>query len=159
MLTMLLGLYRPNVMCIIHQSNLTTWQSKNRCALVSLEQKQHCWVPCQFRLAKLSLVKITSQCSSQMKTFTLRGIFSCHNNLLIGKILSSMSAKYIECTENKPFCCKVQMPMSRPCTSSTSATLDTTCSQSLRLFPCKFLLKETFSGVVLSTFWTVSCLW
>ena len=48
----MLGLCRPNVMWIIRQSNLATWQSKNRCAIVSLlEQKQHCWVPCQFRLA------------------------------------------------------------------------------------------------------------
>ena len=155
----MLGLCRPNVILIIRQSNLATWQSKNRCAIVSLlEQKQHCWVPCQFRLAKLSLVKITPWCSSQMKTFTLRGIFSFHSGLLIGKTLSSISSKYMECTENKPFCCKVQMPMSCPCTSSVSATLDTICSQSFKLFLYKFLLKETFSGIVLSTLWTISFL-
>ena len=145
-------------MWIILQTNLAKWQSKKRCAIVSwLVQKQHCIFPCQLHLAKLSLVKITPQWSSQMKTLTLRGILSFHSGLFIGKIVSSKSAVYIECTENCPLLCRDQTQISGRSTRCTKATLATRSCQSLRLFPTKFLPKDTLSGFVFNTFCTVSC--
>ena len=65
--TILLGFVRPKVIKIILQSNLAKWHSKKRCAIVSaFVQKQHCLLPFQLRLAKLSFVRITPRWSSQI---------------------------------------------------------------------------------------------
>ena len=64
---------RPNVMKIILQSNLAIWHPKKRCTIdSSFMQKQHCLLPFQLRLAKLSFVKITPRWSSQIKILLLK---------------------------------------------------------------------------------------
>ena len=57
--------------------------SKNKCLIdSSCWQKTHVLEPCQFRRARLSLVRMTPLLRNQRKIFTLRGILSFHNFLL-----------------------------------------------------------------------------
>ena len=66
---------------IILQSNLAKWYPKKRCAIVStFVRKQHCLLPFQLRLAKLSFVRITPRWSSQINILTFKGIFNFHTS-------------------------------------------------------------------------------
>ena len=102
--TILLSFVRPKVMKIILQSNLAISHPKKRCAIVSSSmQKQHCLLPFQLRLAKLSFVRITPWWSSQINILTFKGIFNFHTGLFMGRTRISNRAEYIERTENCPF--------------------------------------------------------
>jgi len=143
----------------ILQSNLAKWHPKKRCAIVStFVQKQHCLLPFQLRLAKLSFVRITPWWSSQINIFTFNGIFSFHTGLFKGRTWTSKKAEYIERTENWPLLWSCQIPIFLLFPSWLLATRCSKSIQSLRLFPVRCLLNETFKGSPLSTVWTVTCL-
>ena len=111
--TILLGFVRPKVIKIILQSNLAKWYPKKRCAIVStFVQKQHCLIPFQLHLAKLSFVRITPWWSSQINIFTFNGIFSFHTGLFKGRTRTSKRAEYIEWIENWPLLWSCQTPIS-----------------------------------------------
>ena len=111
--TILLGFVRPKVMKIILQSNLAIWHPKKRCIIVSsFMQKQHCLLPFQLCLAKLSFVWITPRWSSKIKNFTFKGIFNFHTGLFMGRTRTSKRAEYIERTENWPLLWSCQISIS-----------------------------------------------
>jgi hypothetical protein len=80
-------------------------------------KQTHFVLPCQFRFARLSLVRTTPLRRYYPNTFIRNGIFNFQSLLLLifsidtsGKI----RALYIEATENLPFLCKFQWNSSCP---------------------------------------------
>ena len=155
----LLDFVRPKVMKIILQSNLAIWHPKKRCTIISsFMQKQHCLLPFQWCLAKLSFVRIAPWWSSQINNFTFKGIFNFHTGLFMGRFWTSNRAEYIERIENWQLLWSYQIPISLLSPSWMLATRCPKSIQSLRLFPVRCLLNETFKGSPLNTVWTVTCL-
>ena len=66
MLAKLRGFGIPQAAKTVAQPKHDIWQSKNKCCIVLFSwQKQHCWFPCQFLLARLSLVSVTPHLRNQ----------------------------------------------------------------------------------------------
>ena len=100
---MLRGGSKSKANCTSLHRNLATWQSIKRCWIVlSLEQKQHYLLPFQFRLAKLSFVKITPLFKYHINILIFKGIFSFHKCLSNCTLPLLISALYIELTVNIP---------------------------------------------------------
>ena len=94
---MLRGGFKSKTNCTALHRNLATWQSIKRCWIVSsLEQNQHCLLPFQFRLARLSLVKITPLFEYHINILIFRGIFSFHKYLSNCTLPLLISALYTE---------------------------------------------------------------
>ena len=92
------------------QTDRANFHSKNKCLMdSSWWQKTQFLQPCQLRLAKLTLVKITLLLRNHRNIFTFRGIFSFHNFLLSIGTSSWTIASYMELTENLPFWCNFHL--------------------------------------------------
>jgi hypothetical protein len=119
------------IMC---QIVLAKGQSRNRCWIFSfLLQLTHFWLPFQFFLARLSLVRTTPLCRNQRKIFIFSGIlifqiFRCWKGGLV-----SIRWWYNDRMVNKPDLVKLHLKRSEPSVSCTCKIRVTNPSQSLRL--------------------------
>ena len=76
-LDILWGLGNPHAAYTVAHNILMNLQSKNRYCIVSFSwQKQHCWFPCQFRLTRLSFVRMTPLLRYHKKILIFSGLFS-----------------------------------------------------------------------------------
>ena len=138
--------------------NLTTWQSIKRCWIVlSLEQKQHYLLPFQFRLAKLSFVKITPLFKYHINILIFKGIFSFHKCLSNCTLPLLISALYIELTVNIPDWFKFHRKTSTLSFKWTWLMRATKSCQKYRLWLVNVHLKDTSRGTRSKTDATVAC--
>ena len=98
------------------------------------------------------LLRITPWWRNRRKTFTFKGSFNFHKDLLNGITLSFSISLYIGWIENIPLFRKDHMNMSGWSTSWTHATFITNSCQFTRLFLLRALQKETLRGVEDITF-------
>jgi hypothetical protein len=113
-------------------------------------QKQHFLSPFQFRLARLSLVKITPFFRYHKKTLIFIGILICHISCdTLTPLL--INAAYMDLTVKLPNVFRPQTKTSLSFSKLISCKEATTLWQSLRFTPTKFQRKEIFSGDELST--------
>jgi hypothetical protein len=153
-----LGWFRLVAKKIICQIVLAKGQSRNRCWIFSfLLQLTHFWLPFQFILARLSLVRTTSLCTNQRKIFIFSGIlifqiFQCWKGGFV-----SIRWWYNDRTVYKPDFVRPHLNKSEPSVSCTCEIRATNPSQSLRLLSTRALLKEIFRGLVVIILEIVAC--
>ena len=154
---MLRGGFKSKTNCTALHWNLATWQSIKRCWIVSsLEQNQHCLLPFQFRLAILSLVRITPLFNYHINILIFRGIFSFHKYLLNFTLPLLISALYIELTVNIPDWFKFHRKTSTLSFKWTWLMRATKSCHKVSVWPVKVLLKDTLRGTLSNTDATVA---
>jgi hypothetical protein len=137
----------------ISHTSLAMGQSKNKCWIDSdTSQKQHLVHPFHCLFTKLSLVNTTSILRYQRKILIFNEIFAFHAKQSVGVPDLRIISLYRSLTEN--FLLAVHRKESLRLLRFTSRTLPTKLSQLSQLTPINALLKETLSGVVLSTWAT-----
>ena len=157
-LVMVWGGCKSKANCTSLHRNLATWQSKKRCWIVSsLEQKQHCLLPFQLCLARLTLVRTTPRFKYHRNIFSFRGIFNFHKYLsnctlplLISTLYIKISNLYIELTVNIPDWFKFQWNTSLLLLlfKSTCPMRATKLCHKVSVCPDKDLLKDTKRGTL-----------
>lgn len=90
-------------------------------------------LPCQLRLARLSLVSTTPLRRYHMKILTFSGIFDFHISLILSTGISECeSARYIESTVKDPDVVRFQRNTSRPCVKLIKSKRDSRCCHDTR---------------------------
>ena len=114
-----LGGYKLDAIWMADHIERAKLHSKNKCFIVSsCGQNIHFVLPCQFRLTRLSFVRMTPLRRYHVNTLILSGIFICHIFLLSSTGTSECTkALYMESTENLPFSHRFQRNSSGPCVS------------------------------------------
>jgi hypothetical protein len=126
------------------------WARKNRCRIDSdTSQKQHLVHPFHFLFTRLSLVNTTPFLRYHRKILIFNGILAFQAPHSTGVPDLRIKLSYKSLTEN--FLLAVQRKVSLRLLRFTSRTLPTRLNQLSLLTPTNALLKETLSGVVLST--------
>jgi len=142
--------------------DLTNSHWKNKCVMVSsCWQKTHFLLPCQLRLARLSLVRITPRRKYHANTLVFSGIFIFQSLLLLELstgISGRMSVLYIESTENLSFFVRFHWNLSGPSDKWIESNRMSKSFQDVCRVPSKLFLNETFGGKVSNTFAIVSLL-
>jgi hypothetical protein len=128
-------------------------QLKKRCWIISCSaQKQHFVHPFQCLLTKLSLVNTTPFLRYQRKILIFKRILAFHAQQLTGVPSLKTMSLYIFFTEK--ILLAVQMKASLRSLRFTIWTFPTSSSHLSQMSPTKARLKDTFSGVVPSTWAT-----
>jgi hypothetical protein len=97
-LATLVGGYRLEAIWMTDHIDLAMWHRKNRCLIVFLMTKTHLLLPGQFRLARLSLIKITPR--RRYQTYLQRYLHL--PNLLVHQLVSDWRISlYRKSTENR----------------------------------------------------------
>ena len=123
----------------------------------SLEQKQHCLLPFQFRLARLSLVRIAPLFKYHINILILRGTFSfqrCLSNCTLPLLISTL---YIELMVNILDWFKFHWKKSALSFKWTWLMRATKSCHKLRLWPIKDRQNDTLRGTWSKTDATVAC--
>jgi hypothetical protein len=115
------GGYKVEPIWVIDHIDLANCHSKKRWLIVSSwRQKTHLLLPCQLRLTRLSLVRITPLRRYQAKTFVFNGIFIDQIFVFLKTGVSDwINALYIESTENLPVSFRFHRTTSDPCNNWT----------------------------------------
>jgi hypothetical protein len=133
------------------QTNLATRQSKKRCWMFSSKpHRLHLESPFHLLFNKLSFVRITPLFKYQRKILIFRGNFAFQNSPFLEVFSLFIISLYNDCVEKTLFFI-CQMKLSLSLFRLTCSTKDTNLSHSFSLSPTIPYLKETFSGVELST--------
>jgi hypothetical protein len=124
----------------------------NKCSTVSSEsQKQHLVHPCQFHLARLSLVNTTLLFKNHIKILIFNGIFNFHKYVRKNLVWPFIKFKYIDLTVKARVDITFQINLSRLSDSWTIINLWHKCNQSFHLLSVNTLLKAIFRGVFANT--------
>jgi hypothetical protein len=153
-----LGCLRFVAKKIMCQIVLAKGQWRNKCWIFSfMIQLTHFWLPFQFFLARLSLVRTTPLCRNQRKILIFSGIlifqiFRCWKGGFV-----SIRWWYNDRTVNKPDLVRLHFKRSEPSVSRTCEIRATNPRQSRRLLSTRALLKEMFRRLVAITLEIVAC--
>jgi hypothetical protein len=148
-----MSLLIPNAKATHPHTSLAIGQSKTRCWIVSCgTQKQHFVHPFHLRFTKLSLVSTTPFLRNQRKILIFKGILDFQAQQLARAPILKIMSLYKFLTENVLLA--IQRKQSLCSVRVTVITLPIRSSQSSQFSPTSARLKETFSGVVLSTWVT-----
>jgi hypothetical protein len=160
---MLRGGYKFEATWMTDHIDLAKQHWKKRCPIVLFWwQKTHFLLPCQFRFARLFLVKITPLCRYNPNTFIRNRIFNfkaCYYKFYQSGISGWISALYMEASENLLFSWRFQQNSSCPVYKWIFANHRSKAFQDTSLWPDKSLLNDTFGGEVSKTMAIVSPLW